>query len=129
MHYYINPWYFYLINVCESIKIVAFVYCIVSFLMFIIGGSIFFAQIEFYNFYDRDIEEISKKYGKIIKKYIASLIFSLVLIMFVPSEEVCTKMLISSFVTEENVETAQETIKNTVDYVMDRIEGKDAEDE
>lgn len=127
MHYYINPWYFYLIDICESIKIVSIIYFIITTVITIIFGSIFLAEKTSY--YDNDDwKKFYNTYGKMLKKFITSIIFAIVLMIFIPSEQTCTRMLISSFITEENVETAQETIKNTVDYVMDRIEGKEAED-
>lgn len=69
---------------------------------------------------------------KMIKVSVIATIISAVLMVVVPSEETVNKMMISSFVTKENVEKtkeeAKEEVKEIVDYIAEKaIELKKAE--
>ena len=130
MHYYINPIYFYLIDICDTLKNITTGYCILSLiaiLTVLLFGSIVFAIDYNSDFEDEDVKNFICNIKKPAKTFIISVIVAFVMMTFIPSKGTCTKMLVTSFVTEENVETATDTIKDTVDYIMDRIEGKEAE--
>jgi nucleoid DNA-binding protein len=45
-----------------------------------------------------------------------------ILAVFTPSSQTCEKMLISSVVTHENVESTKEDAKEFVDYLFEKIE-------
>ena len=63
-----------------------------------------------------------------IKVSVIATIISAVLMVVVPSEETVNKMMISSFITKENVEKTKEDAKEIVDYVVEKaIELKKAE--
>ena len=63
-----------------------------------------------------------------IKASVLATIISAVLMIVVPTEETVNKMMISSFVTKENVEKTKEEAKEIIDYIAEKaIELKKAE--
>lgn len=46
---------------------------------------------------------------------------TLIAFTFLPSEETCYKMMISAQVTEENINKAEDVIKDSVDYIFEKI--------
>ena len=135
MTYIINPWFFYFVNLLGSfwtlISIVLFLAIIGA-----VGFSVWWLM-ETYNsdffVHDDDNESPFAKFcKKIIKVSVIVTIISAVLMVAVPSEETVNKMMISSFITKENVEKIKEETKEgakeIVDYIAEKaIELKKAE--
>ena len=144
MTYIINPWFFYFVNLLGSfwtlISIVLFLAIIGA-----VGFSVWWLM-EAYNsdFFVHDDNEhdnnehddnespFAKFCKKIIKVSVIVTIISAVLMVAVPSEETVNKMMISSFITKENVEKIKEETKEgakeIVDYIAEKaIELKKAE--
>lgn len=134
MTYIINPWFFYFVNFLGSfwtlISIVLFLAIIGA-----VGFSVWWLM-ETYNsdFFVHDDNEspFAKFCKKIIKVSVIVTIISAVLMVAVPSEETVNKMMISSFITKENVEKIKEETKEgakeIVDYIAEKaIELKKAE--
>ena len=146
MTYIINPWFFYFVNLLGSfwtlISIVLFLAIIGA-----VGFSVWWLM-ETYNsdffVHDDDDNEhdnnehddnespFAKFCKKIIKVSVIVTIISAVLMVAVPSEETANKMMISSFITKENVEKIKEETKEgakeIVDYIAEKaIELKKAE--
>lgn len=67
------------------------------------------------------VEGLWYKYGKSIKKGTIACIAVTVLGCAIPSQETMYTMLVSSLVTYENVETVGNAIKDSVDYIMDKV--------
>ena len=145
MTYIINPWFFYFVNLLGSfwtlISIVLFLAIIGA-----VGFSIWWLM-EAYNSdffvhddnnehdnneHDDNESPFAKFCKKIIKVSVIVTIISAVLMVAVPSEETANKMMISSFITKENIEKAKEGAKEgakeIVDYIAEKaIELKKAE--
>ena len=149
MTYIINPWFFYFVNLLGSfwtlISIVLFLAIIGA-----VGFSVWWLM-ETYNsdffVHDDDNEHDNNEHDdnespfakfckKIIKVSVIVTIISAVLMVAVPSEETVNKMMISSFITKENIEKAKEGAKEgvkegakeIVDYIAEKaIELKKAE--
>ena len=145
MTYIINPWFFYFVNLLGSfwtlISIVLFLAIIGA-----VGFSVWWLM-ETYNsdffVHDDDNEHDNNEHDdnessfakfckKIIKISVIVTIISAVLMVAVPSEETVNKMMISSFITKENVEKIKEETKEgakeIVDYIAEKaIELKKAE--
>lgn len=145
MTYIINPWFFYFVNLLGSfwtlISIVLYLAIIGT-----VGFSVWWLM-EAYNsdffVHDDDNEHdnndhddnespFAKFCKKIIKVSVIVTIISAVLMVAVPSEETVNKMMISSFITKENVEKIKEETKEgakeIVDYISEKaIELKKAE--
>ena len=45
----------------------------------------------------------------------------LIVIPFIPSKETCYKMMVASQITDNNIQTAEDTIKKSVDYIFEKI--------
>ena len=45
----------------------------------------------------------------------------LIVIPFIPSKETCYKMMVASQITDNNIQKAEDTIKNSVDYIFEKI--------
>ena len=130
MTYIINPWFFYFANLLDSF------WTLVSIVLFLaIIGAVSFSVwwlMEAYNsdFFVHDDNEspFAKFCKKMIKSSVIATIISAVLMIVVPTEETVNKMMISSFVTKENVEKTKEEAKEIIDYIAEKaIELKKAE--
>ena len=145
MTYIINPWFFYFVNLLGSfwtlISIVLFLAIIGA-----VGFSVWWLMeayvSDFFvhddhnehdnNEHDDNESPFAKFCKKIIKVSVIVTIISAVLMVAVPSEETVNKMMISSFITKENVEKIKEETKEgakeIVDYIAEKaIELKKAE--
>ena len=145
MTYIINPWFFYFVNLLGSF------WTLISIVLFlaiigVVGFSVWWLM-EAYNsdffVHDDDNEHDNNEHDdnespfakfckKIIKISVIVTIISAVLMVAVPSEETVNKMMISSFITKENVEKIKEETKEgakeIVDYIAEKaIELKKAE--
>ena len=113
MTYIINPWFFYFANLLDSFWTLA---SIVLFLAIVgtVGFGIWWVM-EAYasDFFVHDDNEspFAKFCKKMIKASVIATIISAVLMVVVPTEETVNKMMISSFVTKENVEKTKEEAK------------------
>ena len=134
MTYIINPWFFYFASLLDSFWTLA---SIVLFLAIIgtVGFGIWWVM-EAYNsdFFVHDDKDddneppFAKFCKKMIKASVIATIISAVLMVVVPTEETVDKMMISSFITKENVEKTKEEAKEIVDYITEKaIELKKAE--
>ena len=123
MTYYINPICFYLISVLEGLQVLFLVISIGSvvltvFIILILVGLIG----------DDDCEDIQNKNEKIVgifKKVIIVGIVSFFIGILIPTEETCIEMLVASQVTHENVSNTKEEIYNIIDYIVDKVNGKE----
>ena len=123
MTYYINPIWFYLMNISTGIK---------GFLCVLGGFSLVFSVIAFITWVNdyvdiMDLDDDEKKIFKIYKKIIITSIITLFIGIFVPSKETCIEMMIASQVTHENVTATKEEIYEIVDYITDKVRGEDEE--
>jgi hypothetical protein len=117
MHYIINPIWFYLFNLTDNLRMILFL-----FLLF--GGAYSFITL-ISGALDGSFDHPLYRVGK---KLVIPLIISIFLITFIPSKDTLTKMLVASYVTQENINTATETSKDIVDYITEKIiEMKNAE--
>ena len=49
----------------------------------------------------------------------------LIVITFIPAKETCYQMMISSQVTDENIQSAEDVIKKSVDYIFEKLKESD----
>lgn len=117
MNYIINPLYFYLIDIADKLNvfllflsIVGMVYIVVSFI--IASCCTLEGDVGFSGFL---------KMAKIKVAVVVTLII-FALHAFVPSKDACEKMLITSFVTTDNIDATEEKTKEIIDYIFDKFE-------
>ena len=63
-----------------------------------------------------------KNWRKLFSRLMIGTIISLLITSFAPSKETCTEMMVASLITKENVETTIEVAKDTVDYIIEKVE-------
>lgn len=104
----INPWLFYLIDLITNLKLAFFVapLLFLAFLVIYLGVTV------------DDGETINAKW---IKTFIIFTTVSLTLAFLLPSKKTCYQMMAASQVTEENIKSAEEVIKDSVDYIFEKI--------
>ena len=110
----INPWLFYLVDCLDGLKML----CIlaVPLLVFVIG----YITLTIDDL-GRGKEKELKSARRTRKIVIFLSILILVVIPFIPSKETCYKMMVSSQVTDNNIQKAEDVIKDSVDYIFEKI--------
>ena len=124
MTYYINPIWFYLINLSTGIKI--FIATLSIPLLAVSTAIILFIILE----ESDDITNLAdnkKKTLKLCKKTIITGIILVFIGVLIPSKETCIEMMIASQVTHENVAATKKEIYEIVDYITDKVSGEKEE--
>ena len=122
MTYYINPIWFYLMNVGSSLRVA----------LFVVGAlALVFAIATFLCLCDccliTDMDEDEKKMAKVVKKLIVLGVIVVILGVLIPTKETCIEMMVASQVTHENVNATKEELYDLIDYVTDKVKGEDKE--
>ena len=113
----INPWLFYLVDCLEGLKMV----CIISVPVLVIVIGFLTATIDDFG---RGEEKELKSARRTRKIVILFSILILIVIPFIPSKETCYKMMVASQITNTNIQQAEDVIKNSVDYIFEKINEK-----
>ena len=110
----INPWLFYLVDCIDGLKML----CILAVPLLLFVIVIITIMID-------DLEpNMEKELKSAIRTRKIVILFSisiLIVIPFIPSKETCYKMMVSSQITDTNIQKAEDTIKNSVDYIFEKI--------
>lgn len=112
MNYIINPWVFYLLNLLGNIEVLCWTLVITGLAVYAIYILVWLMA----DLYDSD------KYPSplaILKKWKIPVILCIVVLLLIPSQETCYKMLIASQVTTEHIADAKETIREVADYIVE----------
>ena len=113
----INPWLFYLVDVIGNFKSS----CFVLLLLIVIGFGAT-VLIEIGDSVDElGLELDEAKVIKTLKRMVVVGVLLMTLNMLLPSKKTCYQMMIASQVTEENVKKAEDVIKDSVDYIFEKI--------
>ena len=110
----INPWLFYLVDCLDGLKML----CILAVPVLVIVIGFLTATID-----DLWSDQEKEKKSDIRTRTIVILftILLLIVIPFIPSKETCYKMMVASQITDNNIQKAEDTIKNSVDYIFEKI--------
>lgn len=115
----INPWLFYLVDVIGNFKSA----CFVLILLIVIGFGAT-VLIEIGETAD-ELELDEAKVIKTLKKMAIVVVLLMTFNMLLPSKKTCYQMMIASQVTDNNIQKAEDVIKDSVDYIFEKInEGK-----
>lgn len=111
----INPWLFYLVDVIGNLKSACFALLLVIVIGF--GATVLIEVGEASD--ELELDEV--KVIKTLKRMGAVAVLLMTLDMLLPSKKTCYQMMISAQVTEENVDKAVDVIKESVDYISEKI--------
>lgn len=109
----VSPWIFYLINTISNLSGALILIVLVSAGIAVTAWLISLIE-----------DEKTATIKKWMRRAYTSLIFciiSLIVMVFIPSQETMYQMLVANYVTYENVETATDAIKDSVDYIFDKL--------
>lgn len=106
----INPWIFYLVDVISNLKIM----CL--FTLAILGVILLLIVCDEY--------ASEEKLNRLFKKWFIVTIVFFAFTLFLPSKKTCYQMMVASQVTEENIKSAEDVIKDSVDYIFEKIDKK-----
>ena len=113
----ISPRLFYIIDLLDKLREMTN-YSILDHCsgIFLVG---FAAFLEVENWEDKTILKLKKG----LKLSIIPIVITSVMYIAIPSEETVYKMLVSKYVTYENIDKATDTIKDGVDYIFEKLDG------
>jgi len=118
MNYLINPLWLYLLDVIKDIESTFCLIFILSGCITLIAGIVAACMIAFYD-KDEALYKVSKKATKI--GAIIAIITGIV-VCFIPSEKTMYTMFVASYVTEENIDAAGETVTEMIDYIFEKVD-------
>ena len=110
----INPWLFYIVDFLDGLKTL----CIIAVPVLVIVIGYLTVTIDDLG---RGEEKEKKSAIRTRKIVILFSISILIVIPFIPSKETCYKMMVASQITDNNIQKAEDTIKNSVDYIFEKI--------
>lgn len=105
----INPIVFYLIDLAGDLE--AFV-CVALIAIIAIFAILYFC-------FSDEINDFTKK---VIKPTIITIVILALVAIAIPSDKTMYAMLVSNYVTQENVEKAEDKVKEITDYIFDKVE-------
>ena len=119
----INPLWIYLIDVAGSIITVA-VTLMVLLGVGLVFGATFYIMWRVNEYYEDDDDDVrdNKLFLRLLKRGAIAFALSALLVTFIPSEKTMYTMFAASYITEENVELTGDAIKDTVDYIFEKVD-------
>ena len=119
MNYLVNPLWIYLINVLTKVNDIAsiIVFCGIIAVVFLTFSYCY----DLMDGYDKEDDKI-KISKTFLKKFAIITIISMIVTTIIPTEKTMYAMLVASNITEENLDTAGQTVTDMVDYIFEKIE-------
>ena len=102
----ISPWIFYFMSLADGFRAAGSILAIAGF-----GAGVI--SLVAYN-----IDEGGLMPWKYLKWFIIAFVAGGAMSIFIPSQEVITKMLVASFITPDNIELGIEGVKAIFDYII-----------
>lgn len=117
MDYIINPWWFYLVQVCGTVKFVLFCF---GFILF--GAGVILLILTVNDIYDWGVfDKYDKEILKLLKRAVIVGAAMLTIGILLPSEETLIKMQVAKFGTHSNAEKVLKVIDKKTDALIDAI--------
>jgi phage-related protein len=116
----VNPWWIYLIDLFSNADALMWVSVVVCAVICILATIIFLCETS-----DGFLDEDDKLYGilkKAIKTSIVVGIITMIIGSVIPSEKTMYTMFVSSYLTEENITNATESVTDVVDYIFEKVD-------
>ena len=119
MEYYINPSWFYWIQVVDGIQTAFIVFSVVFGILAVCLSIAYLAERSC--IFDEDDERNVARIFHFLKISIVVFVVAVLGAVFVPNRNTLIEMQIAKFATRENVDTTVESIKSIVDYIVESI--------
>lgn len=113
----ISPWLFYIIDLLDKLREVAIIVFWNIVVTILITGFVALLEGEYWE------DKIIQKLKKALKLSVIPIVISSVMYVAIPSKDMMYKMLVSKYVTYENIDKATNTIKDGVDYIFEKLDG------
>ncbi|WP_370747037.1 hypothetical protein [Faecalibacillus intestinalis] len=113
----ISPWLFYIIDLLDKLREVAIIVFWIIVVTILITGFVALLEGEYWE------DKIIQKLKKALKLSVIPIVISSVMYVAIPSKDMMYKMLVSKYVTYENIDKATNTIKDGVDYIFEKLDG------
>lgn len=113
----ISPWLFYVIDLLDKLREVAIIVFWIIVVTILITGFVALLEGEYWE--DKIIQNLKKA----LKLSVIPIVISSVMYVAIPSKDMMYKMLVSKYVTYENIDKATNTIKDGVDYIFEKLDG------
>ena len=125
----INPWIMYVIGLVNNINYIFTAGIVFLFIAIIIAATFGFIRLVVdYDNFDEFLEDYHTAV-KWFKKGCISLIIAGIVMIFIPSEKTLYSMVVLENVTPNNIEIAGNTGKDVIDYLFDKIDQMNDEEE
>ena len=112
MTYFIHPILFYLAEIGETVKSISFMF-----------GLLFFCgSVAAYFLFKNDYHEDEKNFLKKTKFFAVIGAILLTMGILIPLKTTCIEMIIASKITNENITSSKEEIRDFIDYITDALE-------
>ena len=116
----VNPLWIYLIDVISNLKVISIISLSVGICACVIFGVWYFCKVSDGYYDDEDIElKMTKSWFKIS---IIATIISSIFTCTIPSEKTMYTMFVTSYLTEENITNATESVTDIVDYIFEKVD-------
>ena len=102
----INPWIFYFMSLADGFRAAGYIITIIAFAVGVVSALVYVME---------NSELMPWKY---LKWFVIAFVVGGAISIFVPSQEVITKMLVASFITPDNIELGVEGVKAIFDYII-----------
>ncbi len=111
----ISPWFFYLFEVAEGVKLIATIFALAA-------GVVFSASaLMLLDVYGEDY----RKFLKLVKISAVTLSASIIVCIFCPSQDTLTKMMLAQNITYERVNTAADVVEVVYEDILSLFENKE----
>ena len=102
----ISPWIFYFMSLADGFRAAGYILALTGFGVGVISLVIY------------NMENGGLLPWKYLKWFIITFVAGGAMSIFIPSQEVITKMLVASFITPDNIELGIEGVKAIFDYII-----------
>ena len=112
----ISPWLIWIIGSFTAIKLICCIIATIAIFMVIITRSISACK-------DDVSDTTYSTCKKLSKRGLVLSVVCLLVAVFLPTKETAEKMIIASYITEDNVDLVVEKAREAIDYIYDKTEG------
>ena len=102
----ISPWIFYFMSLADGFRAAGYIITILGFAVGIVSLMVY------------GMENDKLMPWKYLKWFVIAFVVGGAISIFIPSQEVITKMLVASFITPDNIELGVEGVKAIFDYIV-----------